>query len=413
MKPAFVITAAFLFFSWGHTYAQFSSYTPPATIEIRDIGVDDNNTILIATDKGVFELDGNKEWHFTTTADGLPSDDIFCIEALQGQPVYVGTANKGIAYRSGGTTWTGYSLKTAVEFEKVDAISILPGQDTIIGTDKGQFFYLSSKGIKAIPFSAALGNITAMGTIYPPGNPNIRYATSSNGNGLYIPDLDYYFNVNSSSSPLPSNNVLCSASENEFVYDGTDKGVYTVDFKNPQSPNVKVYKRGKSGLPSDTIQAVAVQDGVQWYGTPHGLARFDGVQWDVYTMQNSNLSSNNIVALAIEGDKIIAGTADGKINIAEMSTFGFTEIPGYFNFLLYPNPSKGTANITLPLKKTKPVNVTIYSLDGKKVIDAFEGNLSAGNNEISFDLSAVTPGTYLCGVKVGDYLLVKPMIIIH
>jgi hypothetical protein len=96
-----------------------------------------------------------------------------------------------------------------------------------------------------------------------------------------------------------------------------------------------------------------------------------------------------------------------------MSTFGFGEIPGVFNFELYPNPSAGRANLSLPLKGTRHVTVTLYTIHGKTITEVYDDNLHAGNNQLSFDLSHVMPGTYLCGVKVGDYMLVKPLVIIH
>jgi ligand-binding sensor domain-containing protein len=65
----------------------------------------------------------------------------------------------------------------------------------------------------------------------------------------------------------------------------------------------KVYNFRNSGLPSDSILAIAIdgQDN-KWIGTwGGGLVKFDGVSWKVYNTSNSGLPDNDIYAIAIDG----------------------------------------------------------------------------------------------------------------
>ncbi len=68
-----------------------------------------------------------------------------------------------------------------------------------------------------------------------------------------------------------------------------------------------------NGLPSDNVRAIAqTPDGVLWFGTDNGLARFDGRR--VQTVALENLASNKILALEVFPDgRLWIGTENGVI----------------------------------------------------------------------------------------------------
>lgn len=70
----------------------------------------------------------------------------------------------------------------------------------------------------------------------------------------------------------------------------------------------------ENGLPQNTVQAVAqTPDGYIWIGTQEGLARFDGVKFDIFDKQNTPaLKSNDI--------RCLLAAADGALWIA--TSFG-------------------------------------------------------------------------------------------
>src|SRR5690349_14224695 len=60
----------------------------------------------------------------------------------------------------------------------------------------------------------------------------------------------------------------------------------------------------ENGLPQNTVQAIAqTPDGYIWIGTQEGLARFDGVKFDIFDKQNTPaLKSNDIRSLLAATD---------------------------------------------------------------------------------------------------------------
>jgi ligand-binding sensor domain-containing protein len=83
--------------------------------------------------------------------------------------------------------------------------------------------------------------------------------------------------------------------------------------------NWTVYNNSNSGLPNNTVKAIAIDgQGNKWIGTNSGLAKFDGVNWTVYNNSNSGLPDNNVLAIAIDGqgNKWI-GTGGGLQSLME------------------------------------------------------------------------------------------------
>jgi len=73
----------------------------------------------------------------------------------------------------------------------------------------------------------------------------------------------------------------------------------------------------ENGLPQNTVQAVSqTPDGYLWIGTQEGLARFDGVRFEIFDKQNtSQLQSNDIRALFTDGSGVLwISTSSGLIS---------------------------------------------------------------------------------------------------
>jgi thermitase len=64
-----------------------------------------------------------------------------------------------------------------------------------------------------------------------------------------------------------------------------------------------IYNIANSGLPSNDVRAIAIDhQGVKWFATSQGVARFDGTTWTVYNSSNSGLPNDNILAVAVDAD---------------------------------------------------------------------------------------------------------------
>src|SRR5262252_7751569 len=66
-----------------------------------------------------------------------------------------------------------------------------------------------------------------------------------------------------------------------------------------------------NGLPSDSVRAIAqTPDGILWFGTDNGLARFDGRRIQTFTFQDAD--ANRILSLKTSQDgRLWVGTQNG------------------------------------------------------------------------------------------------------
>jgi hypothetical protein len=79
-------------------------------------------------------------------------------------------------------------------------------------------------------------------------------------------------------------------------------------------PTITNYSSSNSPLPFNTVRCIAIQNQFKWFGTDDGLARFDGVNWSVYTTENSPLLDDDIRAVCVENDTIVwIGTVQGGL----------------------------------------------------------------------------------------------------
>lgn len=80
-----------------------------------------------------------------------------------------------------------------------------------------------------------------------------------------------------------------------------------------QAGNWTIYTTANSGLPSNTIQCIALEGLVKYFGTSAGLARYYGTGWTVYTTANSNIVGDNITTVAVDSAAVkwIGSDADG------------------------------------------------------------------------------------------------------
>lgn len=67
---------------------------------------------------------------------------------------------------------------------------------------------------------------------------------------------------------------------------------------------------------------------------------------------------------------------------------------------LYPNPTKDQTTIALNLKQAGVVKVSVLNLIGQEVASVNAGNLSAGSQNVSLNLSTLNPGVYFVNVNV-------------
>ncbi len=398
-----------LLFAWATAiapiYAQFTVYTPPVSIVISDIEYNATlGDVVVASDAGVLFFDG-ASWTQTTTANGLPSNDVKCIATTPAGAVLAGTAS-GLA-KWNGTSWIPYTLNTVQTFSYVSAIFVRPGIDTTYGTNNGK---LLKKGVAAtavnITFTPAVGLFTHIGYMNPPAAYDFIIGASTNGAVIYDIPTTSTFVVNTGSTPIPSNNILSHDIAGNKSYDGTDQGVYIPDFTSFPSMTSVIYNTGNSQLPSNLVQAIALRSGVQWYGTANGLAKLVGTTWTIYNTGNSNLPSNNVTELSYDlvTPALWIGTGDGKLSRIDLS-LGEEEVSGAgLQVSVFPNPANESLVVALSSIEGR-AEVVMCNAIGEKV-----GQWSVVNGENWINLKELAPGIYFVKVSSANCVITKKLI---
>ncbi len=90
-----------------------------------------------------------------------------------------------------------------------------------------------------------------------------------------------------------------------------------------------------------------------------------------------------------------------------------TEIPeSYVLKQNYPNPFNPSTIIAFGVPRESSVKLSVYGIDGKEVVNLFNGTLSAGTYKITLDGSNLTSGVYFYRLEAADFKETKKMILI-
>ncbi len=95
-------------------------------------------------------------------------------------------------------------------------------------------------------------------------------------------------------------NVRALAEENNFIWAGASVGLVKID---KVYGTVALYNTSNSGLPDNDVTSIVIDiSGNKWIGTnSNGLIKFDGTKWTVYNTSNSGLPNNNVQSISIDG----------------------------------------------------------------------------------------------------------------
>jgi Secretion system C-terminal sorting domain len=85
-------------------------------------------------------------------------------------------------------------------------------------------------------------------------------------------------------------------------------------------------------------------------------------------------------------------------------------IPDEFEILTaYPNPFNNTTQITYKLKNPSDIKLKLYNIEGREVMDIFEGKKSVGEHSISLSSSTLATGIYFLKLESGSKTTVKKL----
>ncbi|MGQ9567647.1 MAG: two-component regulator propeller domain-containing protein [Anaerolineae bacterium] len=198
--------------------------------------------------QGVWKFDGTAWTQYSTSNSGLGGNSISSLVVTPGGQLWAGTTDAGVSYFDG-SAWTSYST-----------------------TDSG----IVSNQVRALTLDAK----------------SRLWVGTSSGLSVYTPKDDAWSTIPAGEKTYPKSSVAALAAGEKQVWVGTASGLGMY--------NGKVWSQHNqaTGLPSDNVQALAVdKGGTAWAGTDQGLAAWNGSSWTTYTTANSGLVDNNVLAL--------------------------------------------------------------------------------------------------------------------
>ncbi len=308
----------------------------------------------IGTVNGLTRFDDDNWTTFTMDNSGLPANSIKCLMEDNNGKLWIGTDGRTTTNAGGLVIFDGYFWDAYTPSN-----SVIPGKCvTAIVRDK--------KGTKWI------------GT----------------DNGLVRYDGSHWTLIAAGPSTYDSSVSVLAVEKDSVIIIGTASGLSRYD-----NLSWMIFNTGNSGLPCDTIQAVAVDSsGISWIGTmTGGLAKFDDPAWHIFNTSNSGLPVNNVTSIAIDIDSTIwIGTRDGGLVSFYNTTWTV------FDTSNSPLPSNIINSVSVDKLGNKwigtPAGLAILNRGGIHGIGS-GGSADRGGNRIRLDDITPNPFTASASVK--------------
>jgi ligand-binding sensor domain-containing protein len=346
----------------GTNWVNYNTINSPLTSDlVRDIVVDAQGVLWIATNNGISKFDGTTWANYNTNNSGIVSNSTTCIAFDTQGGKWFGSFRGGSKFcdnlscninREIATATFPIDLKpTKVDLGNVpsgyEVLYLLlkgEGSDVIRATSSTASFPMSDTGKYAIGVMIAeLSDAANPNYINPnnlvntsvaalkAANPNKCYTINVSPlvsvfkkaaepcilTGASIEVLDpkwvVYTTANSGIVDDITNSLLIDKQNNKWV--ATYKGVSKL-----QDSTWTSYSVTNSGLPNNTVYSIGLdsQD-VKWFVTLGGLAKFNGTSWTNYRYPTLNSSTTmaigNDFAIDGQGNKWIGTSLDGVLKL--------------------------------------------------------------------------------------------------
>ena len=150
------------------------------------------------------------------------------------------------------------------------------------------------------------------------------------------------------------------------------------------------------------------------YDTYYAQSDDGGETWSAASMLCNDLGNASRPMIAVEGEGVHVMWSEERLANADVyyrcnPTGDVTAIapplpvPARLQLLaVYPNPADMATTLTYHLSLRSAVTVDLYDLLGRQVARSYEGMKSAGVHALRLQMSALSPGNYLCRVTAGS-----------
>ena len=374
-------------------------------VECLDVDVDDN--VWLGTSVGVQMYDGSSLAVFDVASyPGMLSDNIKCIKVASSGEIWIGTdfgANKLISGVAG-FMWLPYTTSNGLNSNQIKSIDEDTNGDIWVGTNQGVSHFdgtawvsysspdLHWSGVNATSFDSNGDKWFASplgGTTHFDGTTFTPYDTSNGLLSQFVTDL------------------FIDNQDNKWV--GTSGGMSVLDASNTTfTHHTKMYLLP----PPDTLNPV-VNIAMDFYGriwtsiyvgylAEGGVAFWNGNLWEYYDVTDG-LAGPNVKGLTIDSqDNVWVATSTGVSKISAIPSAVITAEISAFN--IFPNPSNDVLylnNGTQDIQQVKMYNnlgVLVYSNDNRQ-------------QQYNIDVSSFSQGLYYVNIHCIDAIIRKKIII--
>jgi hypothetical protein len=136
----------------------------------------------------------------------------------------------------------------------------------------------------------------------------------------------------------------------------------------------------------------------------------DGSKNKVFICHNGHsqsVSVNAVPAFLAQGDQL--GNCENEASSERLNTAK----TAMQSAILYPNPARNTATVSLTMAQDENVSVSVVDIQGRTVIAPVQKNMKAGKQLLELNTSRLTKGTYFVQVTSGGNTIKLKMAIIR
>lgn len=157
---------------------------------------------------------------------------------------------------------------------------------------------------------------------------------------------------------------------------------------------------------------LSLDGGKSWSAIEYGVNAGD----KAYPWMVANANTNNAVIRAIYNNTPeleYSRTGEFRITGGTSVDENDAAAQGYVIGNAIPNPFNSTTDITFELGNNEFVNVSVYNMNGQKVLDLVNGKfMSKGAHTITLDGNKLSTGTYTIYLSAGQFNLTKEVILV-
>jgi len=109
-------------------------------------------------------------------------------------------------------------------------------------------------------------------------------------------------------------------------------------------------------------------------------------------------------------DRPITPVVMNEVRVTQpLAIDGFNE--SITSYSIYPNPVTNIANIDFNLYKDSDINIAVFDILGKNVMNLYQGEMMGGANNVQMDVSNLNEGIYFVKLQMNNQIITKKIMI--